>query len=135
MKILIVDDEPVSREVLGKILGELKEHQVTAVENAAAAWALLDDPARYFDVVFLDLLMPEVDGYQLLFRMRQNPLLASVTVIICTGSSDRGSLTKAVQLGARHFLVKPCTPEVVQAKLNQIRPPDLVVERSIVATG
>ncbi|MCX6956633.1 MAG: response regulator [Verrucomicrobia bacterium] len=117
-----MDDEPVSREVLQKIVSAPGTHQVTAVEDAKSAWALLDDPSRYFDVAFIDLAMPEVDGYQLLHRIRQNPLLASTEVVICTGSKDRASLAKAIQLGARHYLVKPVTKEVVLAKLSQIRP-------------
>lgn len=134
MKILIVDDEPVSREVLQKIVSGPEGHQVTAVEDAKTAWALLDDPARYFDVAFVDLSMPEVDGYQLLHRIRQNPLLASMEVVICTGSKDRASLAKAIQLGARHYLVKPVTKEIVLAKLLQIKPPPAAIERPL-ATG
>lgn len=133
MKILIVDDEPVSREVLRKIVAGLDSHQVVAVADANSAWALLDDASRYFDVAFIDLNMPEVDGFELIRRIQQAPLLASMNVVICSSNSDRANLTKAIELGVRHFLVKPCSAESVQAKLNQIRLPDPLMERRIAA--
>ncbi len=132
MKILIVDDDPVSLAVLQQILTALGGHQVTGVPDARSAWALLDNPARYFDVAFIDLSMPEIDGFQLLHRIRHSPLLASVEVVICTGSKDRATLAKAIKLGVRHYLVKPATKQIVQAKLHQIRPPDPQAERQLI---
>jgi CheY-like chemotaxis protein len=135
MKILLVDDDPVSLAVLQQIMSVVGGHQVTSATDARSAWALLDNPARYFDVAFIDLSMPEVDGFQLLHRIRQNPSLASVEIVICTGSKDRPTLAKAIKLGVRHYLVKPCTKEIVQAKLNQIRPPDPMAERQLIGAA
>jgi CheY-like chemotaxis protein len=136
MKILIVDDEPVSRGVLQKIVTQADDHQhqVTVAADATAAWSLLDDPARYFDVAFIDLSMPKVDGFQLFQRIRQSPLLAKLEVVVCTASKDRTDVAKAIQLGARHYLVKPVTEAVVQAKLRQIRPPEVAPLRGLVTS-
>ena len=131
MKILIVDDDAVSREVLRKIVSVSGEHQVTAAEDGATAWTLLDDPSRYFDVVFLDLSMPQPDGFEVLQRIRQTPVLSSLEVVVCTGANDRATIAKAIQHGARHYIVKPCTEAVITAKLNQIRPPAAVGERRL----
>jgi CheY-like chemotaxis protein len=131
MKILIVDDDPVSREVLRKIVTNDPAHQATTAVDATSAWTLLDDPSRYFDVAFLDLSMPDVSGFQLLHRIRSNPVLANLEIIICTGSKERDSIAKAVQLGARHYMVKPCTEAVVQAKLQQIAGPRRSSERRL----
>jgi CheY-like chemotaxis protein len=122
MKILIADDDPVSRAVLAKIIATQEEHQTTMAEDGHAAWALLDDPARSFDVAFIDLSMPKVDGFELLRRIRNSPLLKSIEVVLCTGSNDRATVVKAVGLGARHYLVKPCAAEAVLAKLRQFQP-------------
>ena len=122
MKILIIDDDPVSRAVLQKILTAQPEHQTTVAEDGRSGWALLDDSARYFDVVFLDITLPDVDGLQLLQAIRQSRFLRKLEVVMCTGSTDRVTISKAIQLGARHYLVKPCSPEVVLAKLRQIKP-------------
>jgi CheY-like chemotaxis protein len=123
MRILIADDDPVSRTVLAKILSAHTEHTTTIAEDGAAAWALLDDPGRSFDVLFLDLSMPKMDGFELLKRIRDNRLLLkSLEVVLTTASNDRASVIKAAQLGARHYLVKPCTESVVMAKLRQFQP-------------
>ncbi len=122
MKILVVEDEPVSRTALTKILSMQPEHQTTVAENGAVAWDLLDDPGRSFDVVFLDLGLPKIDGFALLERIRQAPLLRSLEVVLCTASNDRATVVRAVQLGARHYIVKPCTPEIVHGKLRQLQP-------------
>ena len=130
MKILIVDDDPVSRTILRKIVASQPKHQVTDAENGATGWALLDDPNRYFDLVFLDLTMEAPDGFELARRLRSSPLLASVEIVFCTGSNDRATITKAIQLGVRHYIVKPCSEAVVLAKLQQIRPaPPVASER------
>ena len=131
MKILIVDDDQVSREILRKIVSLTGEHQITVAEDGATAWALLDDPGRYFDVAFLDLTMPKPDGFDLLQRIRSQPSLASIEVVLCTGSNDRATIARAIQLGARHYVVKPCTEAVITAKLRQIRPPEVVAGRRL----
>ena len=135
MKILIVDDDPVSREILRKIIVARTTHQVTVAENGTTGWALLDDPSRYFDVAFLDLTMPPPDGFELLQRIRRSPLLSAVEVVLCTGSNDRATIAKAIQLGARHYIVKPCGEAVVLAKLQQIRPAEATAaERTVAGT-
>lgn len=132
MKILIVDDDPVSREVLLKIVSSIGEHQVTAAEDGECAWALLDDPGRYFDVVFLDLSMPFPDGFELVQRIRQSSIHANTSIVLCTGANDRATITKAIQHGVRHYVVKPCTEVVIRAKLEQIQPAECpVIERRL----
>src|SRR5205809_568233 len=101
MKILIADDDPVSRTVLAKIIASQEDHQTTVAEDGREAWALLDDAARSFDVVFLDLSMPKLDGFELLKRIGKSPLLKNTEVVLCTGANDRASVVKAVQLGAK----------------------------------
>jgi len=120
MNILIVEDDAPSRETLTQICKKSEEHQVTAVEDGQAAWALLDDPKRWFDVVFLDIQMPGLDGMDVLKRLRGSALHRSTEVVMCTASNDRATITEAVRLGAKHYIVKPCTEAVVTAKLKAI---------------
>jgi two-component system chemotaxis response regulator CheY len=123
MRILVADDDAVSRAVLVKIISAQPEHKTTIAEDGAIAWALLDDPARSFDLAFLDLNMPKVDGFELLRRIHEAPLLKSLQVVLCTGSNDRATVIKAAQFGVKHYLVKPCTEAAVLAKLTQLQPP------------
>lgn len=131
MKILIVEDDPVASALLEKIL-QNDGHQTTAACDGETAWELLDDPGRSFDVIFLDLALPKLDGIGLWERIRLSPFLRSIEVILCTAASDRATVLKVAQLGAKHYLVKPCTPEKVRAKLQlipQLQPP--IAERNL----
>lgn len=104
------------------ILASRGGFHVTLADNGNDAWALLDDPSRYFDVVFLDIAMPEPDGLEILSRIRSSPLHRSLHVIMCTSSNDRATVIKAIQLGAQHYMVKPATEASVMAKLRIIQP-------------
>lgn len=120
MKILLVDDDPVSLRVLREILIADGGHQITEAVDGSEAWQLLDNPSRYFDLVFLDVSMPHVDGFALLGRIRESQILRSLRVVMCTSTTDRVSLGKLIQMGARHFIVKPASAPLVQAKVKQL---------------
>ncbi len=131
MHILIVDDDSISREILAGHCKKAAPHHVTLAESGKDAWALLDDPKRWFDVVFLDVSMPEWSGLDVLKRMHESPLLRSTEVVMCTTSNDRTTITDAIAHGARHYIVKPCTPEIVAAKLKQIEDAKATAGRSV----
>jgi CheY-like chemotaxis protein len=120
MHILIAEDDAPSREILARICRKSGEHQVALAVDGQAAWALLDDPKRWFDVVFLDVQMPEWGGLDVLRRMRESTLHRSVEIIMCTASNDRATITAAIGLGAKHYIVKPCTEAGVTEKLKLI---------------
>lgn len=120
MKILIADDESIYRELLAGIIAQWPEHQVTVVGDGLAAWQLLDDPRRYFDVVFLDIKMPGLTGMEVLKRAHFSPMLQGTAIILCTSVNDLATIAKAIQLGAKHFVVKPYTEATIAAKLQLI---------------
>ena len=121
MHILIAEDDAPSRQILASICKKADEsHQVTLAENGQVAWALLDDPKRWFDVVFLDVQMPEWGGLDVLRRLRKSPVYSSLEVVMCTASNDRATITEAISLGVRHYIIKPCTEPVVTEKLRLI---------------
>jgi DNA-binding response OmpR family regulator len=122
MHILVVEDEPVARAMLVKLLTARPESRVSTADTGDAAWTLLDDPCRYFDLVFLDISLPGVDGLELLRRIRNSALHTRTQVVICTAASDRETVAKAITLGARHYLVKPPTEPAVMAKLDLLAP-------------
>jgi len=120
MKILVADDEPIFRETISGIFNMWPEHQVTLVEDGDAAWAMLNDTGRSFDVAFLDVKMPGMGGLDILRRMRESPFYRAVQVVICTAANDRATIAKAIQLGTKHYLVKPCTEARIAEKLTQL---------------
>lgn len=119
MKILVVDDEPVSRRLLKQILAADPGCEITEAGTGAQAWVQLTDPTQSFDAVFLDLVMPEMDGFAVLGRIRATPQLQDLPVILCTSAQDRATVLKAALAGARHYIVKPATAPVVFMKLQQ----------------
>lgn len=121
MKILIVDDDPVSLRLLRQILSTEEGHQITEAVDGAEAWALLDNPSLFFDVAFIDISMPKVDGVELLTYIRESQILGSMRVVMCTSTSNKETVAKVIQLGARHFIVKPANAPLVMGKLAQIK--------------
>lgn len=120
MKILIIEDDAVCRAVLTTILAKMPEHHVAAAESAELGWEWLNDPGRSFDMVFLDIGLPGMSGLELLERLKESFFHRSLQIVMCTAANDRTTITKAIQLGAKHYLVKPLNEAAVVAKLQQI---------------
>jgi len=118
MNILIAEDEARHRDLLRHILDKWPEHQLTFASDGEEAWALLDDPNRGFDIVFLDLGMPKLSGLEVLERLNESPLHRSLECVICTARNDRETVAKVITLGVRHYIVKPWTEKVIADKLR-----------------
>jgi CheY-like chemotaxis protein len=120
MNILLADDDSNYREFASRLFAKWPEHQLTLAEDGREAWALLDDPKRWFDVVLLDVNMPHLTGIDVLKRLRESVLHKSLEIVMCTAHNDRATITEAISNGAKHYLVKPYTEKVLADKLKQI---------------
>ena len=120
MNILIADDEPRYRDLMAILFEKWPEHTVTLAADGHEAWVLLSDPEKNFDVVFLDINMPRLTGMDVLKRMAESDRHRSVDTVMCTALNDRETITEAIVLGARHYLVKPWKEAAILAKLQQI---------------
>jgi len=127
MKILIVDDELVSRKKLEKILdgaGELHTAE-SGIEALGLFKGALDAEAP-FALILLDISMPEMDGTEVLLEIREyeqhrgTPRDQAVNVLMVTSQSDKNSVVTCVQAGCQGYLVKPFDRAMVYAKLSQI---------------
>ncbi len=115
-KVLVVDDEMVNRRILGKILSD--EFGVVYAENGRQALELLQSNRELISLVLLDLLMPEMDGYELLGILREDADLKRIPVIVLT--SERSAEVNSLQLGAVDFIPKPYDmPEVILARVRR----------------
>lgn len=121
MNILIVEDEATSREMLVAILKAEGPHQIMTAPDGDSALRLMEDPRHPFDVVFLDLNLPNISGLDLLERVRAIPACRYVRVIICTTSTDSATVVRAARLGVRHYMVKPADRIRVIEQLNIIK--------------
>jgi len=105
VKVMMVDDEPLNMDVLSIHLQLEGYANFVCVSDALQALPTME--AESPDVVLLDLVMPEMSGFEILELVRQNPKLKSLPVIVLTSSDDAETKLKALQLGASDFLAKP----------------------------
>lgn len=115
-KILIVDDDPVQRRLLDAILVKLG-YQVTSVEDGEKAVSLLsDNSVNPVDLIMLDLLMPGLNGFGVLKKMRK--LKLRIPVIVQTAKGGIETVVNAMRLGAHDFVVKPASPERIKISVE-----------------
>lgn len=113
---LIIDDSRMVREALRRALvaGGLFERVLEAADGEEALELLAGDTARDLDVVLCDLLMPGVDGFEILARLQADPRLADVPVIVLTGEEDLETKVQALESGASDYVTKPfADPELL----------------------
>jgi two-component system, cell cycle response regulator len=113
--ILVVDDDPMNRMLLTRDL-EREGHRVaTAHDGVRALEALGAEP---FDIVLLDVLMPELDGYDTLAQIERDEKLRHVPVIMVSALEDIGSVVRCIEMGAADYLPKPFDPVLLRARIN-----------------
>ena len=103
-KILVVDDNETVRAVVAAML-EARGHEVTAVSNGQEALTVVR--LGWPDVVLSDLVMPVMDGFELVSRLKADQRSAAVPVIVMTSMGDRSARIRALEAGAEDFVVKP----------------------------
>lgn len=114
--IMMVDDEPITIEVAKMFLEEAGyKHFVTTSESTQAFDILVE---KQPDVVLLDLMMPEVNGFEILARVRADKQLMHTPVIVLTSSTDADTKLKALRLGVNDFLAKPVDPSELALRLR-----------------
>ena len=112
---LVVDDELLNRTLLATSLEE-EGYAVETADDGQVALELLRE--RRFDVVLLDLLMPEMDGYQVLEQMKVDPNLRHIPVIVISALDELDSVVRCIEMGATDYLTKPFDPVLLRARIN-----------------
>jgi len=118
--VLVVDDNVINRKQLGRLLTD-QGYSVTLVEDGRLAVALLGDAggeSAAFDIILLDILMPEMDGYQVLAWVKRQPHLRHIPVIMISALDEMESVVRCIELGATDYLPKPFKPGLLQARLR-----------------
>ena len=114
--ILLVDDDQQARLKIARAL-ESHGHTVTAVDGGRVALARLAEEA--FDLILLDILMPEVDGFEVLRTIKSDSQLVDIPVIVVSALDDEKSEENSKKLGARAYLTKPIIAEDLNARVNE----------------
>lgn len=114
-RILVVDDQPANLRVVSSLLSR-HGYEVTTAADGAEALALLADLRP--DLLLLDMLMPNMDGFALLGEIKQIPELLRLPVVFLTVAQDRDLLLRAFDAGAVDYVTKPFMPEELLARVN-----------------
>jgi class 3 adenylate cyclase len=114
-RVLVVDDNKVSRLLLARGL-EQQGHHVTFAENGRQALDLMH--GQPFDVVLLDVMMPELDGEQVLAHLTREHELRDIPVIMISASDELDSVVRCIELGAEDYLTKPLNAVLLKARLG-----------------
>ena len=115
-RILVVDDVEDNRDLLVLRLEREGYRDIAVAEDGEAALALLDE--REFDLVLLDVMMPRLDGYQVLERLRAAGRLHELPIIVISAVSEIESVVRCIELGAVDYLTKPFNPVVLKARVG-----------------
>jgi adenylate cyclase len=113
--VLIADDNRVNRLLLGRGL-EHEGHTVVFAEHGGEALDLLRQ--RHFDLMLLDVLMPELDGYSVLEELHHDPHLRDIPVIVTSALDELDSVVRCLEMGAEDYLTKPVNPVLLNARIN-----------------
>ncbi|MEO8229788.1 MAG: adenylate/guanylate cyclase domain-containing protein [Chloroflexota bacterium] len=116
-RVLVVDDSRVNRLMLARLLTSLGHEAAEAEDGRLGLARLRDDGASPIDVVLLDLVMPELDGYEALAAIKADPVLASVPVIVISDVDDLASVVRCIEMGATDYLLRPFNPALLRARI------------------
>jgi two-component system chemotaxis response regulator CheY len=118
-KALVVDDSRAVRMILGKTLRELG-FEVREAANGREALEVIEAENPAVTLVLTDWNMPEIDGLELLKRLRRKPELSSLVVVMVTTETELGHMTAALEAGANEYIMKPFTRDILVEKLELV---------------
>src|SRR5438874_6975234 len=113
--LLVVDDNSMNRIMLSRYITKLGYRSSLAENGRQALEKLRAEP---FDLVLLDVQMPEMDGYAVLEHLKANPRLRDIPVIMISAVDELESVVKCIELGAQDYLPKPFNPVLLRARLT-----------------
>src|SRR5713226_7565348 len=114
-RILVVDDVEVNRDLLTRRLKQ-QGHAVATAENGRQALERVR--GEEFDLVLLDIMMPEMDGYQVLEELQRDPALKHIPVIMISAVGEIESEVKCIEMGATDYLPKPFNTVLLKARVG-----------------
>ncbi len=114
-RILIVDDMPSNIKILNDILRE--DYAVSVATTGAEALEVVRGSARP-DLILLDIMMPEMDGYEVCRRLKADPDTHAIPILFVTAMGDVEDETRGLELGGVDYITKPVSPPIVRARVN-----------------
>jgi two-component system sensor histidine kinase/response regulator len=113
--VLVVDDDAGNRDVLSRRL-KWQGHDVTTASNGSDALKMMRETA--FDLVLLDIMMPDMDGYEVLGHIKADERLLHIPVIMISALNELQSVVRCIEAGAEDYLSKPFNPILLKARID-----------------
>ena len=113
--LLVIDDEAPNREILRRQL-ERRGHTVTTVSSANETFAAM--ATARFDLLLLDILMPDTNGIEILEKLKANPETKEIPVVMVSGLKETGAIARCISSGAEDYLPKPIDPILLHARVD-----------------
>jgi DNA-binding NtrC family response regulator len=113
--LLVVDDNEISRDLMRRQL-ERQGHLVTIAGSGKQALSILQ--GRTFDLVLLDIMMPDMSGYQVLQQLKSSDAFGDIPVIVVSALDDMDSVVHCLRMGAEDYLIKPCNHVLLKARIR-----------------
>lgn len=113
--VLVVDDNEVNRDLLSRRL-KRQGHTVSTAVDGFQALEMMQNQS--FDLVLLDIMMPQMNGYQVLETLKNDEQLRHIPVIMISAVDDIDSIVRCIELGAEDYLSKPFNPVLLKARIN-----------------
>jgi CheY-like chemotaxis protein len=119
--VLVVDDDPMKRQLLRLILERAGFGVAEAADGIEALLVLAESIP---DLMTLDVMMPQMDGFAVCTEVRQNPETAELPIIIVSARADSGSIQEGLAAGANRYLPQPVMPDTLIHAVNELLPPN-----------
>lgn len=116
-KALILDNNPINSELLTEVLGQINVSS-KVLYNPNNLFVVLEE--ENFDLIFLDVMIPFMDGYQVLDRLSKNPISQNIPVIFLSAMAETKNIVKGLESGCYDYITKPYRIEELQAKIKNI---------------
>jgi DNA-binding NtrC family response regulator len=113
--ILVVDDNEINRDLFSSHLGRQGHKVILATNGREALEISANEPV---DLILLDIMMPEMNGFEVLEHLKSNPNMENIPVIVISALDTIASAVRCIQMGAEDYLLKPFNPVLLKARLN-----------------
>ena len=118
-QVLIVDDNETNRDMLARRLRRRDFNLSMAIDGREALSMI---QANLYDLILLDIMMPEIDGFAVLKYLKEDSRLRNIPVIMISAIEEMDSVMKCMEIGADDYLTKPFDPEMLKAAINRCLP-------------
>lgn len=117
--ILVVDDELLNLKLISAYLEDYP-YNIIAADSATNAWKLLHEPGYKFDLILLDRMMPDMDGIELVKKIKQEPDLSSIPIIMQSAAAEQSKIDEVLKSGVAHYITKPFDEEQLAKLVNSV---------------